>query len=1027
MPIVSNIERHDGLSPLSAKEQALLVLEQLSGNSYVNNLSLVVKLHGRVSTEILRQAFHAITVRHPVLATTLETESTGLARKGEFSINLDSLPITEEDIDDAQADAVIAEFVRRPFSKDGDPLWRAGYFRGTGSDFLLFVAHHLVFDAFSANILLNELTTYLDSFAPTPTRSAPLGVGDDADVRTAALAHWRSVLAGITRPTPLAYGRINAEPRKLFGDSVNQVFPDATTSAVRQLQKVVRAPEAAVLLSLFALLLSQHGAGEDIVVGTPVNMRTREGSSTIGYHVNSVPVRVHADPSLSFTDFARSTRNAFFGSLANSSISIEEIQTEVRTPENANWRNPVFRNFFNYIPNAGTLATELGGVPAEVLPIENGTSKFDVEFYFLSNTNTLGLRCVYSTEIFDRNDIERIIERFEALAIQARDRPNAPLRDLSGWSERDHHIVENSNNTSRPMRESVFEQIFRWATQHPDATAVVEGESATTYRMLLRRAIDVAEALKGHGISKGDVVGIRLERSSALIASVLGVWLAGAHYLPLDTEQPNLRLSQVLDDANAKLTISAEDLVGIVSTATLDVAGLTRQGSRTAAEPATISIKADEPAYLIYTSGSTGNPKGVTLTHGNLANVVFDFSRRMGCHAGSRVFWTTNFAFDISALEMFAPLTAGGTAIVVPRQAIYDPSSLADLIRQYSPDVIQCTPSAWRHLLSGAAPQLAGLTAISGGEPLTKDLANQLLDTNCRVLNAYGPTETAIWSTCKEIKRHDADFITVGSPISNTTVFVSGGGRKLPPGVRGELCIAGAGVAIGYHRRRDLTTARFGVDANFGRYYQTGDQAYWTTAGEICVVGRFDRQVKLSGVRLELGEVEAVIEAHPAVASSSVIVAPGGSNLYAFIVVTDAVDAEELRAYARRRLSRVAVPSHFEQVPQLPVTANGKLDYKGLYTIAEQRLAAGRANTTDSADAPLVTVLIDLWSALLDIQQPDSEVNFFEAGGHSVLGVQLVQRIDDATGVRVALADLFENPTPRQMFEHIAANVSASS
>lgn len=1023
MSLVSDADERETSVLLSSKEQALLVLEQLSGNNHVNNLSLALKLHGRLSAELVRQAFHCIVLEHPILATTLQIGSTGLARKRIAPIDPNSFPFTEEDIKEFQVKDVIAEFVRRPFFPDGKPLWRAAYFRCAESDYLLFVAHHLVFDAISTDILLNELIARYGSFESS--RPTPLALDIEPDVDAAVFAHWRNVLAELGEPAPLAYGRINAQPRELLGDSVNHLISETATSAVRQLQKAVRAPEATVLLALYVLLLSHHGAGEDIVVGTPVNNRSREHSGSIGYHINSVPVRIRVDPSASFAEFGKATRNAFFAALENSTTSIEEILTEVRPSELGNWRNPVFRNFFNYIPDAGSLTTELGGIRAEVLPIENGTSKFDVEFYFLSNSEGLGVRCVYSTEMFDRQDIEQLAERFEALAVRAAAHPNAPLQQLSCWSERDRQIVEQANCTSRPTSESVPNQIYRWATLEPDATAVVNGDSVTSYKMLIRRASNVAAALRKRGISKGDVVGIRLERSAELIASVLGVWLVGAHYLPLDTDQPNLRLVELLTDSAAQLVITAEDLPGTVSTATLALPTLVANDSGTAADAARISAEADDPAYLIYTSGSTGKPKGVKVTHSSLANTVVDFSRRTGCRAGSRVFWTTNFAFDISALEMLAPLIAGGTAVVVPRQAAYDPQQFANLISQHSADVIQCTPSAWLHLLDGAAPQLAGLTAISGGEPLTPGLATRLLETGCRVLNAYGPTETTIWSTCKEMTVSDAGEITVGSPISNTTVFIADNGRKLPPGVRGELCIAGSGVAIGYHRRPDLTTERFGEDPVLGRFYRTGDHAYWTTNGEIRVVGRFDRQVKISGIRLELGEVEAVLESHDAVANASVIVAPGGSTLYAYIVATNTVDADELRDYARARLTRVAVPSHFEPVPQLPVTPNGKRDYKELHRMAEERLASGHCHTFDTGDTSLLTALAKLWSILLNSAHLDTEVNFFKAGGHSVLGVQLVQRIDDALGVRVALADLFEHPTPRQMFEHITATKPA--
>jgi amino acid adenylation domain-containing protein len=424
----------------------------------------------------------------------------------------------------------------------------------------------------------------------------------------------------------------------------------------------------------------------------------------------------------------------------------------------------------------------------------------------------------------------------------------------------------------------------------------------------------------------------------------------------------------------------------------------------------------DDLAYLIYTSGSTGRPKGVRLTHRNLANVVRHFADELGAGADTSMLWLTTFAFDISALEMCLPLAVGGRLVIGPDAVRADARRLLELVERAGVDLIQATPTTWRLVMPAAGDRLAGRTLLCGGEPMPPSLARALRDGGGRAYNVYGPTETTIWSTVADLSDEDTARVTVGRPLANTRVYVLDAvGNPVPPGVTGELCIAGDGVAQGYHGRPELTAERFVTDPALGRYYRTGDTAVLREDGRVELLGRRDRQVKLRGHRIELTEVEHVLEDHPEVSAAAVVLRGDPSvdgHLVAYVAAVDRPGlAGDVWSFARSRLPGYSLPGRIRRLDTLPQTPNGKTDVQALSALPDED-DGGAAKPAGTGADPHEALLVEAWRQVLGRAELDRDANFFLSGGTSVQAVRLAQEVSERCAVPVSMGMIFRAPTP---------------
>jgi len=1024
------------------------VLEQLARSSGVSNLAVAFRTRRPLRRLPLQIAVNRLLKRHPALRLRFpEVDGAPmrhLTAPKDAQIKLVNGETTRETLV-----ADLQRFLDEPFDLGRDLLFRAGHFAlpDGGGSVVCLVAHHIVVDATSIQFLVEELGGFYDAqTSQEPLPAALAGTAPMLEPGAASrksLDYWLDKLRDVDPAAMVLPGSRPSPARPTFAGHTCSWKVDADTRrALDTLRTGLRTTDNIVLAAAFMLTLRAHGAGPDLVAAMPVTTRTAAMRGHVGYGVSTLPIRVRADAEEDFAALTRRVEDAFFEGVEHADASVEAVLVE-RGHGTGDWRVPLFRHMFNYRPWTDDQVSILGSVPEYVEDLFD-RSRLDMQCIAVQEPGRLTLRVWHSTEVHDEAEIAAFVARMTALLRRAAQDAHRPQRELDSLSADDRRLLDRLNDTARTWEgpATLLERIItrtgslhtgdREVTREPRAvTAIRDGDREVTYGELLGWAASVRDTLVAHGAGPGDIVALGLSRSAEMVAAVLGVWAAGAAYLPLDPRQPELRLAYQVEDCGARLVIADSDAPWAGETPVLPMPQAPASGAAAAdqrerdgvpahrleAAEVSATISGESIAYVIYTSGSTGRPKGVAVTHGNLANLVLDFADRLEAGAGDAVLWSTTTSFDISALELMLPLTVGGTLVVASDDDQLQPRRFLELIAARDVRVVQATPTAWRLIAPEARDELAGRIVLCGGEPMPAALATDLLGLGCRLFNVYGPTETTIWSTAAEILGPPADPVPIGVPLANTRIFVrDADGREAPPGVPGELCVAGDGVSAGYVNRPELTAERFGEHPRHGRFYRTGDMARLRHDATLELLGRDDRQIKLRGHRIELGEIEAVLHHHDAVKVAAVIV--HDERLVAFVQPTDLPDGEteaalreELWRYAGTRLPDYAVPSGIVLADEFPTTANGKIDYRGLTVPEDAAPSAPRS----PASSELAEGVLRIWREALRRPGLGEHDNFFLNGGHSVLAVRLIAPLEELAGQTINVRAVFDHPTPAEL------------
>ncbi|MEH0971304.1 amino acid adenylation domain-containing protein [Micromonospora sp. CPCC 205546] len=1005
---------------MSAKERALWLLERSLPGSGVNNVPIALVTTQRLDVAAVRATLDQLARRHRALRThvvEVDGEPARLVAKSA------TVPFALVEAATDEIGRACREAAARPFDLADEIPVRAVLVRCPDRDVVCLCLHHLAVDAVSGAVLAEEFARLYPAMStdgrPPAALAGPAPVAEPAALTAAGLDFWRRHLADLPGVSAaLEFGRPDPAVPTFAGGTVTRRLSGAATDAVRDLRRAGRATDNIVLLAVYYVLLSRHGAGQDLVVGVPVDLRDGAARRAVGYHMSTLPLRMRVTPERTFREVVREARRLFVTAMEHADVSYEELELSYPR-DDAAWWVPPFRHMFNHRPPAEPAPDGGDELPSELLEVDSGHSRLDLELVVLREGDGITLKAAYASEIHDPEDVAALLARYEAMLERLPGQMDLPVGELDVWSAADRAAVDAANATAADVPvPTVAQGIAAQVAARPEATAMVDRHGVDrTYRELAEHAGGVAARLTRVGVGPGAIVGLYAERGPGCASAALGIWQSGAAYLPLDPEQPASRLAYELTDARVDvLLVDREPPPGVVPAGcrVIDLATVEPAGHAwRAPDPA-------DPAYVIYTSGSTGLPKGVVLSHANLANVVRHFTTEIGVTHRDSLLWLTTFAFDISALEVFLPLVAGARVVVADDAARSDGAALLDLVERHDVSVLQATPTTWRLVVDEAKGRLRGRRVLCGGEPLPAHLARALVETGCTLWNVYGPTETTIWSTSALVEDVDAG-VPVGRPIANTTVVVADGqGRPRPPGLPGEVWIGGDGVAAGYLGRPELTAQRFGELAGAGRFYRTGDVGRWRHDGTLELRGRTDRQIKLRGHRIELGEVEAVLEQHPRVSAAAVVLvgdpsADGG--LVAFVRAAEAGIADDVWRFAREQLASYAVPGDVVVLETMPTTGNEKVDYPTLTRLAEERSAT--RETRDSEETPvadgLVGELVTLWRNLLRAPDLDERSHFFRSGGHSLLAAKLAQQVTRSTGVRVSLAAVFSAPTPQAL------------
>jgi amino acid adenylation domain-containing protein len=1037
------IRRTEGdTAPASFAQERLWFIDRLEPGSALYNMSPSLRMQGPLDPRAVAHALREIVRRHEPLRTSLPlVDGMPVQRIGpaELDVPLEDVSQLADSERDGEVARRTAEWARMPFDLENGPLFRASLLRIAPEDHVLLLAmHHAVSDGWSNGILYREFFALYEAFAagrPSPLPPLPVRYADYAAWQREWLsgkelerqvAFWREALAGAPAVLELPGDRPRAPDMARRGAVHAFTVPADVANSVRALARRKGATLFMALLAAFDAVLARWSGQDDVVVGTPVAGRTRrETEGLIGLFVNTLALRTDLSGNPPFLALLERVRAATLGAFAHQDLPFEKLVEELQ-PERSLGRNPVFQVMFN-LGNAGEGA---GAAPAGLgLALAGGKDAPDAKVDLTLTVNehadgTLHGFMDYPAELFEAATVERMAAGLLVLLRAAAARPETPVADLPLFEADERRtLLEASAGPSVPVADVPLHAAFEaQAAYTPDATALVFGTERVTYSELDARANRLAHLLRARGIGPDQPVAVLMERSVEMVVALYGILKAGAAYVPVDPEYPADRVAYMLKDSAAALVLTQERLLdGLDDSA--DAIALDRPGvldGFSSDRPDDAEAAGTERlAYVIYTSGSTGRPKGAMNAHRGVVNRIAWMQDAFGLTAGDAVLQKTPFSFDVSVWEFFWPLAVGARLVIAPPGVHRDPVALNELIQREGITTLHFVPSMLRAWLDGAdASACTGLRYVmSSGEALTADLVNRFFDAlpSGQLHNLYGPTEAAVdvthWPCTPEVR----GSVPIGRPIANTRMYVlDARGEPVPVGVPGELWIAGIQVGRGYWRRSGLTAERFvpdpfAPDAG-ARMYRTGDRARWLADGTLEYLGRTDFQVKVRGVRVEPGEVEAALAALPGVRQAVVDVRAGaaGEQLVAWIAAEPGASATagELHDALLRTLPAALVPSVFVPVDSLPLTPSGKVDRRAL-PAPEHAGGDGYVVPRDVTELEVARI----WSEALGVPRLGASDDFFRLGGHSLLALRMMTRIRERFGRDLPLASLFKHST----------------
>ncbi|MGF9603759.1 non-ribosomal peptide synthetase DhbF [Bacillus subtilis] len=809
-------------------------------------------------------------------------------------------------------------------------------------------------------------------------------------------------------------------------------LPPSDVNALKEAARYFSGSWHEVMIAVSAVYVHRMTGSEDVVLGLPMMGRIGSASLNVPAMVmNLLPLRLTVSSSMSFSELIQQISREIRSIRRHHKYRHEELRRDLKLiGENHRLFGPQINLMpFDYgLDFAGARGTthNLSAGPVD-----------DLSINVYDRTDGSGLRIDIDAnpEVYSESDIKlhqrRILQLLQT-ASAGEDMLIGQMELL--LPEEKEKVISKWNETAKSEKLVSLQDMFeKQAVLTPERIALMCDDIQVNYHKLNEEANRLARLLIEKGIGPEQFVALALPRSPEMVASMLGVLKTGAAYLPLDPEFPADRISYMLEDAKPSCIITTEEIAAslpdnlAVPELVLDQAVTQEIIKRYSPENPDVSVSLDHPAYIIYTSGSTGRPKGVVVTQKSLSNFLLSMQEAFSLGEEDRLLAVTTVAFDISALELYLPLISGAQIVIAKKETIREPQALAQMIENFDINIMQATPTLWHALVTSEPEKLRGLRVLVGGEALPSGLLQALQDLHCSVTNLYGPTETTIWSAAAFLEEGLKGVPPIGKPIWNTQVYVLDNGlQPVPPGVVGELYIAGTGLARGYFHRPDLTAERFVADP-YGppgtRMYRTGDQARWRADGSLDYIGRADHQIKIRGFRIELGEIDAVLANHPHIEQAAVVVRedqPGDKRLAAYVVADAAIDTAELRRYMGASLPDYMVPAAFVEMDELPLTPNGKLDRKALPAPDFSTSVSDRAPRT-----PQEEILCDLFAEVLGLARVGIDDSFFELGGHSLLAARLMSRIREVMGAELGIAKLFDEPTVAGLAAHLDLAQSA--
>jgi len=1043
--------KEGGSIPLSFAQQRLWFFDQFEAGKSFYNLPGAIRLKGKLNVAVLEQTFNEIVNRHEALRSTfsevqgqpIQVIAPPVSRLPLPVIDLRELPQSDRE---AAVKQLSAKEAQQPFDLERGPLLRTSLLQLSEEEYvLLLTMHHIVSDGWSIGVLARELAAIYEALSAgnqpqlpeLPVQYADFAIWQRnwlcGEVLQTQLAYWKQQLEGAPPLLELPADRPRPPIQTSEGATQSLLLSFELTAALKNLSQREDVTLFMTLLAAFKALLYRYTGRTDLLVGSPIANRNRaEIEGLIGVFVNTLVLRTDVSGDPTFRELLQRLREVTLGAYAHQDLPFEKLVEELQ-PERSLSYNPVFQVMFQ-LRNNPMPPLELPGLTLSLLEVETNTTQFDLSLDLEEVGERLQASVQYSTDLFDRATITRMLGHLQTLLEGIAANPEQRLWNLPLLTAAEKQQLLQWNNTfAQYPQDKCIHQLFEEAVSlSPDAVAVVfEGEELS-YRELNARANQLARHLRSLGVEPEVLVGICVERSPLMVIGLLGVLKAGGAYVPLDPNYPKERLAFMLEDSSVQVLLAQEKLLEKLPPHSARVVCLDSGWEEIAfysSENPRSGVKPENLAYVIYTSGSTGKPKGVLIEHRSLVNYTTAAIAEYGIEKRDRVLQFASISFDASAEEIYPCLTSGATLVLRTDSMLDSASVFLEKCRNWNLTVLSLPTAYWHELTAllsqetlVLAPSLR-LTIIGGEKALPERLKTWIerVGQQVRLVNSYGPTEATVVATICELSAADATLreLPIGRPIGNVQTYILDcNGQPVPTGIPGELHVGGAGLARGYLNRPELTEEKF-IPSPFSnepgsRLYKTGDLTRYRPDGTIEYVGRIDNQVKIRGFRIELAEIEAALSQHPAVLESAVLVLSetnARKRLVAYVVPdsreqNSSLSSSELRQFLQERLPEYMVPSAFVLLEKLPLTPNGKLDRAALP--APDLTRSELFETFAAPCSSLEQQLASIWMEVLGIERVGIHDNFFELGGDSILSIQIVAKANRA-GIQL---------TPKLLFQH---------
>ncbi|WP_259070664.1 non-ribosomal peptide synthetase [Mucilaginibacter sp. X4EP1] len=1025
------------IAPIT-EPQAEIWASCLIGGNEANcayNESFSLLLTGHLNKNALLSALSNIVQLHEALRTTFSADGLNICILKEILLDVDYKDISTQT--DSEQGNFISDYNKQaavtPFNLIIGPLFKASLFKLADDKYLLtLIAHHIICDGWSIGIIMQDLSSLYSAYAqnkPLPVLIAS-SFGNYAKEQRALMQakeylqtekYWLKQFEGSDYLLNLPVDYPRPRIRTYKSQRLDLVLNSDLTNKVKHLGKTAGSGFVTTLMASFEIFLWQLTGHDEIILGLPAaGQAATENFRLVGHCVNLLALRSFPKGDISFKTYLNQRKTEVLDAYDHQQYTFGSLLKKLNIPRDPS-RVPLVPVMFN-IDMGLDNDVNFYGLQHQLISNPREYENFELFINIAGHDEAPTIEWSYNTQLFKPSTVKKMMEGFEFLLQELVNSPetligHVPAFNSVGLQEQ----IDSWNQTeyTYPKHTAVHTLIAEQAAKTPHQIAIKFNQHELTYQQLNESANQLAALLIENNIKKGDKVAFALDRSTEMVITILAIMKARAVYVPLDPQFPLERINYMLDDCEAAILLTSQKYKGKYHSNAKELI-IEDIWSKLTDYPLTdvqVSVSGNDSVYILYTSGSTGMPKGVQIAHHNLVNFLISMQREPGIAINDKLLAVTTISFDIAGLELFLPLTTGAQIILADVTSAKDGRSLLDLIKKEKITIMQATPYTWRILLEAGWDQQHPLKVICGGEALPADLAQRILNTQSTLWNVYGPTETTIWSTVKQIKATES-VISIGRPINNTAIYILDKFLKpLPPGVSGEIYIGGDGLSKGYLNRSELTAEKF-INDPFSKttgvkMYRTGDLGSFLPNGEIECFGRIDSQVKIRGYRIETGEIEFHLVQVNEIKEAVVISLPdnnGINKLVAFVVLNNHASTQILywKDTLQKSLPDYMIPDNFIVVSEMPLTPNGKVDKKAL---AKQVLPAIVTNTYLAPRTDIEKLVADIWTEYLSVEKIGLYDNFFELGGHSLIAVQVMIRIEKETGKQLPLASLFENPT----------------